>query len=141
MRLPGDAPAMLNRSRAMNAKAETQYSKLDTIKLIGSLLLVAGALVGFYYYADQPLLYRVMGLVVVAAVAITVALQTERGQSVRSFLREVQVEVRKVVWPTRQETLQTTLIVIAMVLAVAIFLWLFDMILRSLVQLLTGQGG
>lgn len=125
----------------MSSKAEFHGSKLDTIKLLTALLLVICAVVGFYIYADQSLLLRVVGLLTAVAIAVVVALQTGKGRHIWVFFQDAQIEVRKVVWPTRQETVQTTLIVMLMVVLVAIFLWFLDMFLGWAIRLLTGQGG
>ena len=81
-----------------------------------------------------------IGLLAISGVAAAVALQTERGRALWQFAGDARNEVRKVVWPTRQETLQTTLIVIVMVLILGVILWLFDMVLMSILRFLTGQG-
>ncbi len=126
----------------MVAKAETEVSnKLDTFKLVLAIAALLAAIGGFYYYADASLLYRVLGLVGVAIVAIGITLTTSTGQAILSFGRESRAEVRKVVWPTRQETVQTTLMVVVAVILLGIFLWLVDMLLLNAVQMLTGQGG
>ena len=70
-----------------------------------------------------------------------IALQTDKGRNIWLFFQDAQIEVRKVVWPTREETLQTTLIVIAVVIVIAIILWLLDMFLGWAVRGLLGQGG
>ena len=75
------------------------------------------------------------------AVSIGIAMQTEKGRSLWIFFQDSQIEVRKVVWPTRQETLQTTMIVILVVIIVSIILWLLDMFLGWSVRSLMGQGG
>ena len=113
----------------------------DKIKLTIAVLLVAAGIAGFYYYADQALLYRVLGLLVVFGVSIFIALQSQPGMNTWNFGRSAIIEVRKAVWPTRQETVQTTLMVMVMVIIVGIMLWLFDMALLWAVKLLTGQGG
>ena len=124
----------------MNSKAESANPTLDTIKLVFSLLLVIAALVAFYIFADQSLLYRVIGLLLVAGVAIWISLQTEKGGQILGFFQEAQVEVRRVVWPTRQETLQTTLLVIIVVVLIAVILWLLDMLLGASVGWLMSPG-
>jgi preprotein translocase subunit SecE len=125
----------------MVAKTETEVSnKLDTVKLIVSLMILLAGIAGFYYYAEESLLYRVLGLVAVVMVAAGIALTTATGQAILSFGRESRTEVRKVVWPTRQETIQTTLMVVVAVIIIGIFLWIVDMLLLEAVQLLTGQG-
>jgi len=77
----------------------------------------------------------------VGGVAVAVAMQTEAGRRLWQFAGDARSEVRKVVWPTRQETMQTTLVVIVMVLILGIILWLFDMMLMGILRFLTGQGG
>ena len=125
----------------MNSKAATQGSKLDIVKLVVALLIVTSAVVAFYYYSDSSILVRVVGLLAATGVAVAIALQTDQGRHVWGFFKESQIEVRKVVWPTRQETVQTTLIVILMVVVVAIFMWVLDIFLAWGVHYLIGQGG
>ena len=125
----------------MNLNAETTGGTLDTIKLGLALLIVIAALFGFYFFADESLLYRVLGLLVAAGLSISVAMQTEKGRHVWGYFQDAQIEVRKVVWPTRQETVQTTFIVIIMVILVAIILWLLDMFLGWSIGTLMGHGG
>ena len=111
---------------------------VDKIKLIVAVLLIAGGIGGFYYYADQSQLLRVAGLLAVAGVAIAIGIQTEIGRSIWAFATDARAEVRKVVWPTRQETIQTTLVVVVVVVLVAIILWVLDMTLLWAVRSLTG---
>jgi preprotein translocase subunit SecE len=125
----------------VNGKVEGHASRLDSIKLAAAVLLLVSAVVGFYYYADQPLILRVLGIMLAAGAALAVALQTEMGRQGYNFVLEARDEVRKVVWPTRKETVQTTMIIIATVLLVAIFLWIIDIFLLWAVRLMTGQGG
>ena len=117
---------------------ETQASGLDTVKLAVALALLGGAVFAFYWYADQSLLMRVLGLLGVAAVSILIASQTALGRSTWTFIGTTRTEVRKVVWPTRQETVQTTFMVIVAVIVIGIFLWLIDMVLAEAIQLITG---
>ena len=125
----------------MTTQAESATSVLDVVKLLFSVLFIVSGLAAFYYFSQFSLLYRVLALVAVALVALFMALTTEVGRSFRVFMQESKQEVRKVVWPSRQETTQTTLIVFAMVFVVGLILWLLDMFLFWVVQLLTGQGG
>ena len=112
----------------------------DRIKLILAVLLVGGAVGAFYFFSDQSLLVRVLGLLVVIAVAIAIALQSEVGRNSWSFFKEARTEVRKVVWPTRKEASQTTLLIFVGVVVVGLFLWGVDTLLLWGVQVLTGQG-
>jgi len=104
-------------------------------------LLVVGALAGFYWFEQYSLLIRVPALLAAAIICVVIVVQTTAGRQLVGFFRESQIEVRKVVWPTGKETTQTTLVVMALVVAVAVFLWLLDMFLLWSVKLLTGQGG
>ena len=112
----------------------------DLVKWIGAFVILGGGIAGFYYWSDESLLLRVIGLLVLSAAALFVAVQTEKGRAAWDFARESHTEVRKVIWPTRKETTQTTLIVIAMVGLVAIIMWMLDGLLAWLVKLLLGTG-
>jgi preprotein translocase subunit SecE len=122
----------------MNSKVEADQSRLDTVKLLLAVFLLGSGVLAFYYYAEYSLLARVLGLLAVAGIAALVALQTEIGRSTLRFAQDSRTEVRKVVWPNRTETTQTTLVVIGMVILVGILLWLLDMFLLWAVRLLTG---
>jgi preprotein translocase subunit SecE len=125
----------------MDAKTEQSGGGLDTVKMAVVVLLLVAGVYGFYSFADMPLWVRLAGLLVVVGVAVFVALQTAAGRGIWQFATDSRAEVRKVVWPTRQETLQTLLIIMVAVLLTALFLWLVDSILFAVVRYLTGQGG
>ncbi|MBK1721879.1 preprotein translocase subunit SecE [Thiocystis violacea] len=125
----------------MNSRAEARGASLDAIKLAVAIFLLVIGIFAFYYFASISTLLRVIGLLVISAGAAVIAFQTERGRLLWQFVADSRMEVRKVVWPSRQETLQTTLVVVVMVLIVGIVLWLFDMVLMSILRFLTGQGG
>jgi preprotein translocase subunit SecE len=99
------------------------------MKLVFSLLLLGAGIFGFYYFSEESQLFRVLGILAIAVVCFLIVATTFQGKRAIGFARESRVEVRKVVWPTRQETMQTTIAVLVMVLIVAIMLWLFDMFL------------
>ena len=101
-------------------------SRLDSLKWLVVLGVLAGGIYGNTQFAEVTLLYRVMAGLVVFAVAILVSLQTRVGKSVWDLAKEARVEIRKVVWPSRQETTQTTLIVVVVVIFVALILWGMD---------------
>ncbi|MGA4476538.1 preprotein translocase subunit SecE [Ectopseudomonas chengduensis] len=122
----------------MNVKAEAKDSRFDLVKWLVVAALVTVGVVGNQYFSAEPVLYRVLGLVALGAVAAFVAFQTARGQAFAVLLKEARVEIRKVVWPTRQETMQTTLIVVAVVLVMALLLWGLDSLLGWLVSLIVG---
>lgn len=122
----------------MSANAEARSGGLDAVKWLLVLVLIAGAVVGNVYYADQSLLYRVLGIVALALVAAFVAVQTSQGAAFWKLAKEARTEIRKVVWPTRQESTQTTLIVVAFVLLMSLILWGLDSLLGWLVSLAIG---
>ena len=124
----------------MNTSVETTGAIPDLAKWIVAFAVLASGIAGFYYWSDESLLLRVVGLLVLTAVAVFVAGQTEKGRAAWDFMREAHTEVRKVVWPTRKETTQTTLIVIAMVALVAVVMWILDGLFAWLVKLLLGTG-
>lgn len=132
----------------MNIQAEPATSVADIVKQVISVVIVVAGVAAFYYFSTDHsnfkeirLLYRVLGLVVIVAMAVGLMLTTELGRDVWSFILESKQEVRKVVWPSRDETMRTTLLVFAMVFTVGLILWLLDMFLFWGVRLLTGQGG
>jgi preprotein translocase subunit SecE len=124
----------------MNSKVETQGSKADVAKLSVALVLVVGGAVAFNYYAQEPLVLRVLAILVVAGIALAIVMQTALGRRSWGFVKDSRTEVRKVVWPTRKETTQTTLVVIVMVIILGFLLWIMDSFLLWAVKLLTGQG-
>ncbi len=111
---------------------------MDTLKLIVAIALLITGVGVFYYFEEYSQLLRVLGLLAISGVAIFVALQSVAGRRVWNFALSSRTEVRKVVWPSRQETIQTTLIVFVMVLIIGIVLWLFDMALMAIVRAVTG---
>lgn len=122
----------------MNAKAEANESRFDILKWLLVAVVVVVGVVANQYYSAQPLLYRVLGILVLAAVAGFVVLQTVKGRAFFTLAKEARAEIRKVVWPTRQETTQTTMIVVAVVLVMALLLWGLDSLLGWLVSMIVG---
>ena len=107
-------------------------------QLLAAGAIVLLALVIFYALANHSLLARVIGLLLAMGAAVAIALKTEIGAETLEFIRGSRLEVRKIVWPTRAETTQTTLIVIAMVVIMGLLLWLLDVLLFWLIRLITG---
>lgn len=125
----------------MNVKVETVDSNMDTVKLVVALLIAVAAMAAFYIYSEQSMLLRVGGLLLGGGVAVAIALQTVKGRNIWGFFHGAQIEVRKVVWPTRQETVQTTLLVILVVILLSIILFFLDWGLAKTIGLLMGQRG
>jgi preprotein translocase subunit SecE len=111
----------------------------DRIKLVLAVLALAAGIGGYYYLGDKLLLVRVVVLLGAAIVTVVIAMQTELGRAAWTFAKESRQEIRKVVWPSRKETVQVTLVVVAMVVAAALFLWIVDWGLLAAVKALTGQ--
>lgn len=124
----------------MGVSIVTNNGMPDQLKWLMAAVLVAGAVGGFYYFGDQSLLFRVIGIIVVTSVAVAIAFQTEKGRQAWALMQDARTELRKVVWPTRNETLQTTLIVIGVVTVTAIMLWMLDGLLAWLIRILLGRG-
>lgn len=129
----------------MSVNTEEQGSSLDTVKLIVSLALLITGIAGFYYFETWhgeavSLLLRVLGLLAIVGAAVFTALSTLSGKRLLGFMKDSRLEVRKMVWPTRAETLQTTLMVMVIVLVLAIFLWGVDSLLGWSVKSLLGGG-
>jgi len=124
----------------MGARLETANGMADGIKWVTAAAVIVVALGGFYMYSEHSLLLRVVGVLVAVGIAGFIALQTEKGRMAWGFVREARTEVRKVVWPTRKETVQTTGVVMAMVALVAVILWMLDGLLAYLVKLVLWQG-
>lgn len=125
---------------ALKSKLNEDRSPLDTVKLLVALLVLGAGVLGFYWYSDASQLYRIPGLLAAVVVAALIFFTTAAGRALGGFAREARTELRKVVWPTRQETVQTTLVVLVMVVIAGIFLWLLDMFLLWGVNRLMGLG-
>ena len=125
----------------MNAKAGTGPSILDTLKLVLAVAFLVGGIVGYYYYEDESILLRVAGVLAGVVIAAVLAMLTDKGRELWRFIQGSRIELRKVIWPTRQETLQTTLTVFVFVFILSIFFWGLDFFLLWATRLLTGQGG
>ncbi|ETI61030.1 preprotein translocase subunit SecE [Marinomonas profundimaris] len=118
----------------MSSNAEAQASRGDVFKWAIVILLVAVGVIGNNYYSAESLLYRLIAILVLAGVAGFIALQTVKGQSFFTLAKEAKTEIRRVVWPTRQETTQTTLIVLAVVVFMSLVLWGVDSFLGWVVS-------
>nr|VFJ70238.1 MAG: protein translocase subunit secE/sec61 gamma [Candidatus Kentron sp. FW] len=103
------------------------------------MLFLVMAIGGFYYWSEWPWLLRLIGLLGAFGLVGAIILQTTQGQLAWNTVKEARMEVRKVVWPTRKETMQTTMIVISVVFVMAIMLWALDGLLGLIMRHLLGQ--
>ena len=110
----------------------------DVFKWMLACILAIAAVAGNIYFAEQSLLYRVMGILLVSGFALGIAAYTRQGAAFIELIKQARIEMRKVVWPTRQETLQTTLIVVLVILVMSLVLWGLDSLLGFLVSSLIG---
>ena len=124
----------------MTEKVETGASMLDTVKLAAAVAILVGGVAAFYVLGDLPLAARWAIVLAALATGIFVSLQSTQGREFWQFVQGSRVELRKVVWPTRQETLQTTLVVFVAILAMGIFFWILDWVLGSVTAALAGRG-
>ncbi|HSN40074.1 MAG TPA: preprotein translocase subunit SecE [Burkholderiales bacterium] len=112
----------------------------DKIKIAVALLLVVAGVAGFYYFSESAAIIRVATVMAGVVLGFLVFWMSDPGKQFYAFAQESVTETKKVVWPTRKETLQTTAIVFAFVILMALFLWLVDASLLWVVKKLIGQG-
>ena len=124
----------------MNTQTETSANVFDVVKQVFSVVFVIAGIAAFYHFSDVKLIYRVLGLLTVSVAVIAMLATTAWGVGISAFIVDSKIEVRKIVWPTRDETTRTTLLVFAMVSIVSLVLWLLDTFLFWGVRLLTGQA-
>jgi preprotein translocase subunit SecE len=98
----------------------------DKIKIVVALLLLVAGVAGFYYLAESPTIYRLLALLAGILAGCAVAWFTQPGREFFAFAQDSWAETKKVVWPTREETLKTTGLVFAFVIVMAFFLWVTD---------------
>jgi preprotein translocase subunit SecE len=114
---------------------------VERIKIAIAALVAVGGLVVFYALADRPTVVRLAALLGCFALAVVIMWFTQAGKTFAAFSRESWEEAKRVVWPSRKETLQTTGVVFVFVFVMAIFLWVVDVGLLWMTQKLLGSGG
>ena len=124
----------------MSTKAETgKPAVINTLMLAVAVVLLLAGISGYYYFQSQAITAdRVVGLMVVVVVASLIAAQSDPGSAFFRFLKESDIERRKVVWPTHQETLQTALMVVIVTILISLFLAAVDWGLGGVVRSLIG---
>ncbi len=113
---------------------------LDIIKLLFAAGVLVGGLYSYYYYLEVALPLRVLMVLGGLAAGITVAMTSTQGQRLWAFIQGARIEIRKVVWPTRQETTQTSIAVFVFTLIMALFFWGLDSFLLWLTRTLVGSA-
>jgi preprotein translocase subunit SecE len=119
----------------------TDAGTADKVKLAVAILIVVAGIAGYYVLANQPTWMRWLPVIGSLALAAVVAGFSWYGHHFRQFVESARVELRKIVWPTRQETMQMTLVVFVFVTVAGLFFWGLDLILAWATKQLTGQGG
>lgn len=122
----------------MSEKVNDQEYKLDWLKWAVIALVVFAGIYANSYFSAESVLYRAIGLLMLAAATLWLVIQTAKGSAFLALCLDARAEIRKVVWPTRQETTQTTMIVLVVVVIVALLLWLLDWGLNEIVSGIIG---
>jgi preprotein translocase subunit SecE len=122
----------------MSAQAENKSSSFDRLKWLIVIAIIAATIWANQEYADFPSAYRILAMLGAGLIAVLFAFSTAKGREFKQYAHESRIEARKVVWPNRRETVQTTFIVIAFTVVVALILWGIDAILVSLIDMVMG---
>ncbi len=126
----------------MNAKTETpEPTALDTVKLILAAAILVAGIFGYYWYAELALPLRVLMVLAATGIGIAIGMTSTQGNALWRFIQGSRIEIRKVVWPTKQETTQTTIAVFVFTLILGLFFWGLDSILLLITRYLTGHAG
>jgi preprotein translocase subunit SecE len=138
VRLPPGLPATKTiKSKGAKLKVSSGESKYDTIKWLFVASLTVLASYGNFHYQEQPLSLRLIGLLIVGLLVLAVGLQTQHGKALIAFARQAKTELRKVVWPSRQETVRMTFVVVAMICVASALMWCLDAFLFWAIGLAT----
>jgi preprotein translocase subunit SecE len=126
----------------MNTKIQPSKntgSSADIAKYVLAVLLIAAGLFAFYWFGQWPAPVRVIVVVAGLIAAGVVFLATTRGSHTREFLSEARFELRKVVWPSRQDALRTTWVVMGVVVILSLMLAFFDVVIQAAVKWLLAR--
>ncbi|KEZ75813.1 preprotein translocase subunit SecE [Salinisphaera hydrothermalis] len=124
----------------MAAQEQRTASALDTALLWLAIVVLIVSIAGYYYFTAYTDVIRVLGMLAGVVVAALIAFQSALGKTAWSYVQGSRTELRRMVWPTRRETMQTTLLVVVFVLILAAFIWALDIVLGYAVTLLTGRA-
>jgi len=124
----------------MSEKVENASNPLDMVKWVLVAVLLGGLVFAYTSYEEISVLYRALAAVAIVVVAGAIAATTTKGRAFLTFAKDARIEVRKVVWPTRQEVVRMTLVILAATALVGVLLYFIDMIIVWVVGLVTGIG-
>ena len=126
----------------MNEQAEkTGVAFVDVLKLALAAAALVGGVVAYYWFGKEPQVLRVLMVLAGLIAGLVLLYWSAPGRELWGYVQSSRVELRKMVWPTRQETMRTTLVVFVFVMALAVFFWIVDMGLAWGARHVTGQGG
>jgi preprotein translocase subunit SecE len=124
----------------MVEQVQEQPTAFDTVKLIAGVAVIAAGIAAFYVLAEQPIWLRWLIVLFALAGGLVVGFQSQQGKTFWQFVQSSRVELRKVVWPTRDETTKVTVLVFVVVVIMGLFFWGLDWALGSMTHWLTGRG-
>ncbi len=124
----------------MTEQVQQGATALDTAKLVAGIAILAAGIAGFYLLGDLPIWVRWIIVLAALAAGALVAVQSAQGRTFWEFVQSSRIELRKVVWPDRQETVQVTIIVFVMIIVLGLFFWGLDSLLAFLTKWLAGRG-
>lgn len=125
----------------MTEQAQQSVSVLDTAKLVAGAAILAGGIAAFYLLPDLPIWLRWIIVLAALVLGMLVGMQSAPGRTFWGFVQSSRTELRKVVWPNRQETVQVTLVVFVMLVVLALFFWALDSLLGFITRWLASGGG
>jgi preprotein translocase subunit SecE len=125
----------------MTEQVQQGATALDTAKLVAGIAILAAGIAGFYLLGELPIWVRWIIVLASLAAGALVAVQSAQGRTFWEFVQSSRIELRKVVWPDRQETVQVTIIVFVMIVVLGLFFWGLDSLLAFLTKWLAGRGG
>ena len=126
----------------MNEQAEKSgVALIDAFKIVLAAAALVGGVVAYYWFESEPQVLRVLMVLGGLIAGLVILYWSAPGRELWDYVQSSRVELRKMVWPTRQETWRTTLVVFVFVLALGVFFWLVDMALAWGAKHVTGQGG
>jgi preprotein translocase subunit SecE len=114
---------------------------MEKVRFVLAVVLVATGIAGFYLLGDKPAIVRLLSVLGGMALALAAVWTTQAGRDGREYVKEAIAEAHRVVWPTRKETIQMTGVVFALVVVMAIFMWVVDSSLLWVVKLVMGRAG
>ena len=123
-----------------SSETKARPALIDTALLAAACLVVLASIVAYYYFEGASIVLRVVGILAGFGIGTALLYQTRQGQVIWQFILGSRVEIRKVIWPNRQETIQTTITVFVFLLILGFFFWSLDFVLLMITRTVTGQG-